>query len=200
VEGSKPELKRTLGLMQVILYGVGLILGAGIYVIIGDVSAISGNMMWISFIFAAIIASLTGLSYAELASMFPKSAAEYIYIKHAYGKNFLAIFVGCLTVFVAITSAATVAIGFSGYLSVFLPYTSPILYAVILVIALSLVNFYGIRESMWTNSIFTIIEILGLLIIIVAGLLLGSGNDVNYFEVPPSLVTSFGSVILAIMT
>ena len=70
--GFKPELKRTLGLMQVILYGVGLILGAGIYVIIGDVSAISGNMMWISFIFAAIIASLTGLSYAELASMFPK--------------------------------------------------------------------------------------------------------------------------------
>ena len=105
MEGSKPELKRTLGLMQVILYGVGLILGAGIYVIIGDVSAISGNMMWISFIFAAIIASLTGLSYAELASMFPKSAAEYIYVKHAFGKNFLALFVGCLTIFVAITSA-----------------------------------------------------------------------------------------------
>ena len=200
MEGSRPELKRTLGLMQVILYGVGLILGAGIYVIIGDVSAISGNMMWISFIFAAIIASLTGLSYAELASMYPKSAAEYIYIKNAYGKNFLAIFVGCLTIFVAITSAATVAIGFSGYLSVFLPYTSPIVYAVILVIALSLVNFYGIRESMWTNSIFTIIEILGLVIIIVAGLLMSSGNYVSYFEVPPSLGTSFGSVILAIMT
>ena len=200
VEGSKPELKRTLGLMQVILYGVGLILGAGIYVIIGDVSAISGNMMWISFIFAAIIASLTGLSYAELASMFPKSAAEYIYVKHAYGNNFLALFVGCLTIFVAITSAATVAIGFSGYLSVFFPYTSPIVYAVILIIVLSLVNFYGIRESMWTNSGFTLVEILGLVIIIVAGLLVDSGTDANYFEVPPSLGTSFGSIALAIMT
>lgn len=200
MEGSKPELKRTLGLMQVILYGVGLILGAGIYVIIGDVSAISGNMMWISFIFAAIIASLTGLSYAELASMFPKSAAEYIYVKHAFGKNFLAVFIGCLTIFVAITSAATVAIGFSGYLSVFFPYTSPIIYAVILVIVLSFVNFYGIRESIWTNSVFTLVEILGLIIIIIAGLLMGSGNDVNYFEVPPSLSTSFGSVALAIMT
>ena len=200
VEGSKPELKRTLGLIQVILYGVGLILGAGIYVIIGDVSAISGNMMWISFIFAALIASLTGLSYAELASMFPKSAAEYIYVKHAYGKNFLALFVGCLTIFVAITSAATVAIGFSGYLSVFFPYTSPIVYAVILVIVLSLVNFYGIRESIWTNSVFTLVEILGLVIIIVAGLLMGSGTDVNYFEVPQSLGTSFGSIALAIMT
>ena len=67
IEGSKPELKRTLGLMQVVLYGAGLILGAGIYVIIGDVSAISGNAIWISFILAAIIASFTGLSYAELA-------------------------------------------------------------------------------------------------------------------------------------
>ena len=75
VEGSKPELKRTLGLIQVILYGVGLILGAGRYVIIGDVSAISGKMRWIAFIFAAIIASLTGLSYAELASRCPTSAA-----------------------------------------------------------------------------------------------------------------------------
>lgn len=118
-EGLKPELKRTLGLLQVVLYGVGLILGAGIYVIIGDVSAIAGNAMWISFILAAFIASLTGLSYAELASMFPKSAAEYVYVKYAFDKNFVAIFVGCLTIFVAVTSAATVAIGFSGYMSFF---------------------------------------------------------------------------------
>ena len=200
MKGSTPELKRTLGLIQVILYGLGLILGAGIYVIVGDVSAISGNMIWISFIFAAIIASLTGLSYAELASMFPKSAAEYIYVKHAFGKNCLALFVGCLTIFVAITSAATVAIGFSGYLSIFFTYTSPIVYAVILVIVLSLVNFYGIRESIWTNSVFTLVEVSGLVIIVVAGLLMGSSSDVNYFEVPPSLGTSFGSIALAIMT
>ena len=65
--------------------------------------------------------------------------------------------------FCSITSAATVAIGFSGYLSVFFPYASPIMYAVILVIVPSLVNFYGIRESIWTNSVFTLVEILGLL-------------------------------------
>ena len=59
------------------MYGVGLILGAGIYVIIGDVAAIAGNAMWISFIVASVIALFTGLSYAELSSMFPKSAAEY---------------------------------------------------------------------------------------------------------------------------
>lgn len=148
MKGSQPELRRTLGLMQVILYGVGLILGAGIYVIIGDVSAISGNAIWISFILAAVVASFTGLSYAELASVFPKSAAEYIYVKHALGINFIALFIGCLTIFVSITSAATVAIGFSGYLSVFFPHHSSMVYAVILIIVLSFVNFYGIREQL----------------------------------------------------
>lgn len=73
------ELKRSIGLFQAITFGVGLILGAGIYVIIGDVAAIAGNTMWISFVLAALIAIVTGFSYAELSSIFPKSAAEYVY-------------------------------------------------------------------------------------------------------------------------
>ena len=67
------ELKRSISLFQAITYGVGLILGAGIYVIIGDVAAIAGNAMWISFILVALIAIVTGFSYAELSSIFPKS-------------------------------------------------------------------------------------------------------------------------------
>ena len=200
MEGSQPVLRRSLGLVQVVLYGVGLILGAGIYVIIGDVSAISGNAIWISFILAAVIASFTGLSYAELASMFPKSAAEYIYVKHAFGINFVALFVGCLTIFVAITSAATVAIGFSGYLSVFFPHLSSIVYAVILIMVLSIVNFYGIRESAWTNSIFTVVEISGLAIIIIAGFLISSGPEINFFELPETARASYSSAALAILT
>lgn len=69
----QPQLKRSIGLFQAIMYGIGLILGAGIYVIIGDVAGIAGNAMWISFIIAAFIALLTGFSYAELSSIFPKS-------------------------------------------------------------------------------------------------------------------------------
>ena len=64
------ELKRSISLFQAITYGVGLILGAGIYVIIGDVVAIAGNAMWISFILVALIAIVTGFSYAELSSIF----------------------------------------------------------------------------------------------------------------------------------
>ncbi|MGB7676061.1 MAG: hypothetical protein WBL54_06035 [Nitrososphaeraceae archaeon] len=80
--------------------------------------------------------------------MFPKSAAEYIYVKHAFGINFVALFVGCLTIFVAITSAATVAIGFSGYLSVFFPHLSSIVYAVILIWFYQLSIFTGLENQL----------------------------------------------------
>jgi basic amino acid/polyamine antiporter, APA family len=95
------------------MYCIGLILGAGIYVIIGDVAGIAGNAMWISFIVAAFIALMTGFSYAELSSIFPKSAAEYVYAKNVFGNDFAGSIIGCLIIFVAIVSAATVAIGFS---------------------------------------------------------------------------------------
>lgn len=197
-DGS-PGLKRSVTLFQAIMYGVGLILGAGIYVLIGDVAAIAGNAMWISFVLAAGMASLTGLSYAELSSVFPKSAAEYIYVKEGLGSSFTALFVGCLTIFVAITSAATVAIGFSDYLAVLLPQYPPILYALALVLVLSFLNYYGIRESVWINSILTIVEVSGLVIIIVIGLSLGSVTDTNYLEMPSSVYLSHTTMISTIL-
>jgi APA family basic amino acid/polyamine antiporter len=181
------------------MYGIGLILGAGIYVLIGDVAALSGNAIWISFLLAAAIASFTGLSYAELSSMFPKSAAEYVYVKGGFGNNFLALFVGCLTVFVAITSAATVAIGFSGYLAVFLPQYPPILYAIALILILSFLNYYGIRESVWVNNVFTLVEVSGLLIIIALALSLGSFSDTNYLEMPSTAYTSHAAIVSTIL-
>jgi basic amino acid/polyamine antiporter, APA family len=144
------ELKRSINLFQAIMYGVGLILGAGIYVIIGDVAGIAGNAMWISFIIAASIAILTGLSYAELSSIFPRSAAEYVFTKNAFGSfsktkgkitNLISFTVGCLIIFVALISAATVAVGFSGYFGALYPHIPPIIVALLLVGILSFVNF-----------------------------------------------------------
>jgi len=194
-----PGLRRSVTLLQAVMYGVGLILGAGIYVLIGDVAAIAGNAMWISFLLAAAMATLTGLSYAELSSVFPKSAAEYVYVKAGFNNDFLALFIGCLTIFVAITSAATVAIGFSGHLAVLLPGYPPILYAIGLVLALSFLNYYGIRESVWVNSIFTLVEVSGLLIIIGVGLSIGSVADTNYLEMPSIAYSSHAAIISTIL-
>lgn len=183
--GEKSELKQSISLFQAIMYGIGIILGAGIYVLIGDAAGIAGNAIWISFIVASIIATFTGLSYAELSSMFPKSGAEYMFAKNAFGNNFIAFIVGCLIIFVAVFSAATVAIGFAGYLSVFFPQMPQTFYAVSLICILSFVNFVGIRESVWTNVAFTLVELAGLFVIIAAGLILTPGTTVDYLETPP---------------
>ena len=176
------ELTRHLGLFHTTMYGVGLILGAGIYALIGDAAGAAGNSVWISFVLAAVSAVFTGLSYAELSSMYPKAAAEYSYIKNAFRNNFVAFLVGWLTLFVAIISAATIALGFGGYFTQLVQI--PIVLAAILVIAvLSFVNFFGIRESSSMNIVFTIIEAAGLAIVIWAGFAI-TGVQVDYLQMP----------------
>ena len=81
------KLKRALNLWELSLYGVGVILGAGIYALIGVGAGIAGNAVWISFIIAAIIAGFTGLSYAELSSIFPKDSGEFLYAEKAFGER-----------------------------------------------------------------------------------------------------------------
>jgi basic amino acid/polyamine antiporter, APA family len=120
----------------------------------------------------------------ELSSIFPKSAAEYVFAKNAFGSSFIVFIAGCLIVFVALVSAATVAIGFAGYISEFFPSFPKMVYAIALVTTLSFVNFLGIRESVWTNVAFTLIELAGLAVIIVAGLLLSSGTDIDLLQTP----------------
>jgi len=113
---SNPKLKRELGLFETTACGVGIILGAGIYVLIGAATETAGNAVWLSFLFAAVISLLTGFSYAELSSIFPKDAAEYTYTEKSFNRG-LAFFVGYLVIFSAIIAASTVALGFAGYFS-----------------------------------------------------------------------------------
>lgn len=194
---EKHGLRQSIGLFQAVMYGTGIILGAGIYVLIGEAAGIAGNTIWLSFIIASVIATFTGLSYAELSSIFPKSAAEYVFVKNAFDNNFVAFIVGCMIVFVAVFSAATVAIGFAGYLSVFFPQMPDMVYAVALIAVLSFVNFIGIRESVWMNVAITLAELAGLFVIIVAGLLLSPGVSIDFLETPPTMAEPILLLVLS---
>jgi APA family basic amino acid/polyamine antiporter len=177
---EKTDLKRELGLFEVTLSGVGIILGAGIYALIGKAAGLAGNSVWLSFAIAALIAVFTGLSYAELSSIFPKASAEYEYTNRAFGKR-LAFVVGWLIIFSGVIGASTVALGFGGY---FLALTGfPVLpSALLLLLVLSIVLLWGIKISAWFAIVFTLIETAGLLMVIYIGLPhLGS---VDYFEMP----------------
>lgn len=187
------ELQRHLGLFHTTMYGVGLILGAGIYALIGDAAGLAGNSLWISFILAAVAAVFTGLSYAELSSMFPKAAAEYVFVKNAFKNEFTAFIVGWLTVFAAIISASAIALGFGGYFTSLIE--MPIaLAAVLAIIVLSALNFAGIKESSSLNIIFTVIEAAGLCFVIWVGFTFG--GSINYFEVPHGFAGIFSAFTL----
>ena len=177
------ELKRHMGLFQLTMYGVGLTLGAGIYVLIGEATAFAGNSVWISFLLGIIVAMFAGLSYAELIALFPKAAAEYTFVKHAFKNNFLAFIIGWLTAITSMITAATVSLGFGGYLAQFvnLPIT---ISAILLIVILSVVNFIGIKESAWANTIFAIITAGGLVLIIFLGMTYETTESIDYFEMP----------------
>jgi len=185
-------LTRSIGLFEAVAYGVGIILGAGIYVLIGPATGLAGNSVWVSFIIGALISSLTGLSYAELSTMFPKAAAEYIYVKRAFKNDLLAFLTGWLIIFTGIVSISTVALGFGGYFKAIFAF--PIfLSALILIILLSVLNFIGIEKSSKVNIIFTAIEVGGLLIVIILGM--SKIGTVNYFEAP-NISGVFGAAAL----
>jgi len=174
------ELKRRIGLFGLTAYGVGMILGAGIYALIGAAAGVTGNSLWVSFLLGAFISSFTGLSYAELSSTIPKSAAEYSYAREAFGGDLAPFLVGWIIIFTETVSVATVALGFAGYMKGLFEAAPIVLISLILIVVLSALNFVGIEESSRLNIVFTIIEASGLLLIIALGIpYLGR---VNYLE------------------
>ena len=162
-------LKRSLGLPALSFYGTGIIIGAGIYSVIGAAAAESGEALWMSFLLSAVIALLTGLSYAELTSMYPQAGAEYIYLREAVPEApSIAFYTGFILILAGSATAAAVAMSFASYLNLILSFPSWML-ALGLLIACGMIAIAGITESSWVNIAFTCIEIGGLALIIVGG-------------------------------
>ncbi len=177
---SEAQLAKRLGLGAATLAGVGVILGAGIYVLVGIAAGEAGNAVWLSFLFAAFGAGLTGFSYARLGRLRPKDAPEFQYVDMAYGRR-LAFLAGWLVLWATIISAAAVALGFAGYLFHLLGL--PILPAAIgLVLFSTLVVFLGIGESVIIAGVLTVIEVIGLIFIISIGI--PYIGEFNYLEMP----------------
>lgn len=161
---AKKNLKRTLGLWDILMFGIGGMIGAGIYAIIGEAAALGGNMLWLSFVIASIVALLTALSYAEFVSRFPDSGGSYEYIKQSLG-NKSALIMSVFMLFTGIVAAAAIAISFASYLTRLWDFPSYII--VIGIVALmALFNILGAKYSSYYNSLATIITLIGLTVVI----------------------------------
>jgi len=172
------ELKRTLGLFKTTLMGVGVILGAGIYTLIGKAAEVAGNAVWLSFLLAALVATLSGLSYAELSSFIPKAGGEYYYARRAFGRFFAFLLTWLLIVGLAIAAGA-VALGFAGYFNAMFD-TSVIWTAVLLIMLTTFLLYFGTEQAAWIAISCTLLEIVGVLVIIWLGL--PEIGSVNYIE------------------
>jgi APA family basic amino acid/polyamine antiporter len=168
------KLRRTLGLTALISYGVGDILGAGIYALVGKIAGIAGPASWLAFCVALAVAALTALSYAELGSRFPRSGGESFFCQQAFRSSGLALLVGWLVLSSGVVSLATVSRAFSGYAfeliavapSPMLELASVFLFLVIL----GGINFRGIQQSSRANIVCTVVEAAGLLFVIAVGI------------------------------
>ena len=158
-------LKRSLSLPVISFYGIGTIVGAGIYVLVGKVGAVAGLFLPYAFLLAGVIAGFTALSYAELSSRFPLSAGSAAYIHQAWNRRWLAQLVAVLVAITGIVSAATIANGFVGYLDIFIQIPDYVAIS-LLVTALTLIALWGINESALAVTIVTLIEVGGLLLVI----------------------------------
>jgi amino acid transporter len=178
-------LARSIGLFALVVYGVGDMVGAGIYGTIGKAAGFMGNAVWLAFVVAMIAALLTGLSYASLASRYPRAAGAAFVTQRAYGWPFLSYVVGLAVTASGLTSMATGSRVFAENCRPLLGNVPP-LWVIFLVFigVLTVVNLRGIRECMWVNITCTAIEVGGLLLIIAVSVpFLGS---VNYLETPPA--------------
>jgi APA family basic amino acid/polyamine antiporter len=187
------RLKRSITLFETVTYALCVIIGAGIYVLIGAAAGVAGNGVWLSFLFAALIAGCSGLSYAELSSMMPRDAAEYDYVEHAFRSKRAAFGIAWLKIVSTIIAAAAVSLGFGGYLEslVGVPHVAG---ALLLISIAVLLNLLGAQCSMKVGAFMVAITVFGLLIVVFSGL--GHIGSINYFDLKSGLSGVFSAAAL----
>ncbi|WP_425406036.1 APC family permease [Hwanghaeella sp.] len=165
---GEPALKRGLGLVLLTLYGVGVTVGAGIYVLVGKVSAEAGIYGPVAFLIAAVVAGLTALSYGELSGRYPVSAGEAVYLNEAFHNPILGTLVGLMVAMTGLVSAAVITLGFVGYLNTFIATPETITLCAVIAVLTGLAM-WGITESVFLSGLITLVEIGGLMLVIVFG-------------------------------
>ncbi len=181
-------LKRVMGPRLLLLFIVGDILGAGIYAVTGEMAAEVGGIVWLPFLVAFGVASLTALSYLELVTHHPQAAGAALYAQKAFGLHFVTFLVAFAVIASGITSASTSAnllaanllAGLDG-IGVPAPGGEGTVLGVALgfMVLLAAVNLRGVGESVKFNVVLTLIEIAALLIVIGVGFFVIARGDAD---------------------
>ena len=178
VNGPTPDLKRVLGPRLLLLFIVGDILGAGIYAVTGEMALEVGGVVWLPFLVAFAVATLTAFSYLELVTKYPQAAGAALYTHKAFGIHFVTFLVAFGVICSGITSASTssnllatnLLAGFDG-LGWHVPQgdTAITVVAIGFMVLLAAINLRGVGESVKFNVVLTLVEMTALVIVIAIG-------------------------------
>ena len=188
---AEPGLVRSLSLTHATLYGLGVTIGAGIYVLVGVAAGRSGIHAPLAFLLGALMMTFTAASFAELGTRMPFSASEAAYVEAAFARRWLSIATGLLVIATALISAATISAGSAGYLGVFVPLPGPWL-IVAVVIGMGLIACLATAQTIAVAGVMTVIEIIGLVLIIGAGVIWQDGVITRLPEIVPGVGDSLG--------
>lgn len=161
-------LRRVLGLWALVFYGLGTIVGAGIYVLIGTVAGRAGMAAPVAFLLSGAAAALTGLCYAELVARFPEAAGEAVYVKEGLGSALLSRATGLGLILVAIVASASIAKGSAGYVLAYVAVPDWLAGAAVVAVFTGIAAI-GVAESVRIAVILTVIEIGGLILVMIVG-------------------------------
>ena len=183
---AAPTLRRSLTLPLLTLYGLGVTVGAGIYVLIGVTAAEAGPFAWVAFLLEAVVVGSTAFSYAELATRSPVSAGESAYVDAGFGRADLATVVGILVAASGLVSASAIAVGASYYLGG-LTGVPPSALVVAIVATMGALAWWGITQSVIVAAIITLIEIFGLIFVFAWGMAMSERAGVPAMDLIPPL-------------
>ncbi len=160
-----PGLKREVGLLELSFFGTGTILGAGIFVVIGEVLGEAGGFAPLAYLLAAVVAITTALSYAEMAARVPTAGGPIDYVERAFDRRWLGSLTGWALIVANVVSAATITVGFVAYLSSFVDINLWVA-TILVVVAIVGVAALGMKESTWLMTATTLIGIGTLLVVL----------------------------------
>jgi len=178
-----PELARRLNLLLLVLYGLGVTVGAGIYVLIGEIAGRAHMFTPYAFLFAGLVIAPTTYSFAILVTRFPVSAGEARYVEEGFQLRSLGILVGLLVASAGIVSSATISVGSVGYVQAFLP-LPPAVLIVGFILGFTGLAILGIKESVIFAATITVLEVGALLALIAGGIWVAPGAVWDGMAIP----------------
>lgn len=195
---EETELNRTITGRLLFFYVLGDVLGSGVYVLIGAVAAAVGGAFWLAFLLGISVATLTGLAYAELVTKYPRAAGASLYVNRAFRRPGLTFLVTVAMLSSSFAAAGSLAAGFSDYFAEVWSLPPALLVSLAFVVMLSVINFVGITESVVANVVMTVVEVLGLAIVIAIGLVHVLSGDAD-FGVLTEFETGDQNAVLALV-